>query len=169
MFARHFIDSLDFARKGLELRGEAAIADMPRLQDLLASPEGQVGFVLRGAQGKNGEPLLELALEGNCQLRCQRCLQALPHAISILSLLMPVPESELESSLAAGGDLEEEDEIDRIPADAHLDVLALIEDEVLLGLPLSPRHEFGVCEAAAGNAPAGEQHPFAVLRKLKNQ
>ena len=65
--------------------------------------------------------------------------------------------------------LEEEDEIDRIPADAHLDVLALIEDEVLLGLPLSPRHEFGVCEAAAGNAPAGEQHPFAVLRKLKNQ
>ncbi|HKB60810.1 MAG TPA: YceD family protein [Gallionellaceae bacterium] len=165
MFARHFIDSLDFARKGLELRGEAAIAELPRLQDLLASPEGQVGFVLRGVQGKNGEPLLELALEGNCQLRCQRCLQALPHAISTVSLLIPVPES----SLAAGGDLEEEDGIDRIPADAHLDVLALIEDEILLGLPLSPRHEFGVCEAAAGNAPAGEQHPFAVLRKLKNQ
>ncbi len=166
MFARHFIDSLDFARKGLELRGEAVIAEMPRLQDVLAAPEGQISYVLRGVQGKNGEPLLELALEGSCQLRCQRCLQAMPYAVNTVSVLMPVPASELESSLAEAGELEE-DEVDRIPADAHLDVLALIEDEILLGLPLSPRHEIGVCEAAAEKAPAEEQHPFAVLRGLK--
>jgi uncharacterized protein len=168
MFARHFIDSLDFARKGLELRGELGMAEMPRLQDMLAAPEGKVGYVLRGVQGKNGESLLELALEGNCQLRCQRCLQAMPYAIDTVSFLMPVPESELEGSLAEAGE-PEEDEVDRITADVHLDVLALIEDEILLGLPLSPRHEFGVCEAAVDNAPAGEQHPFAVLRGLKKR
>ncbi len=169
MFARHFIDSLDFARKGLELRGEAAISEMPRLQDLLAAPDGQVRYVLRGVQGKNGEPLLELALEGSCQLRCQRCLQALPYAIKTVSFLMPVPESELEGSLPEAGELGEEDEVDLIPADAHLDVLALIEDEILLGLPLSPRHELGVCEAAVENTPAEERNPFAVLRGLKKQ
>ncbi len=169
MFARHFIDSLDFARKGLELRGEAALAEMPRLQDVLASPEGMVSYGLRGVQGKHGEPLLELTLQGSCQLRCQRCLQALPYAIGTVSLLRPVPESDLEGSLAEGGELEEADEVDYIPADAHLDVQALIEDEILLGLPLSPRHEFGVCEPAAGSAPAEEQNPFAVLRGLRKQ
>lgn len=169
MFARHFIDSLDFARRGLELRGEIALSEMPRLQDMLASPEGVVSYVLRGVQGKHGEPLLELQLQGLCQLRCQRCLQALPYAIGTVSLLMPVPEGGLEAAQAEGGELEEEDEVDRIPADAHLDVQALIEDEILLGLPFSPRHEFGVCEPAVGSAPAEEQNPFAVLRGLKKQ
>lgn len=169
MFARHFIDNLDFARKGLELRGEVAIGEMPRLQDMLASPEGRVGYVLRGVQGRNGEPVLELALEGSCQLRCQRCLQALPYSISTVSLLMPVPEGELESATAEGGEMDEEDEVDRIPANTHMDVQDLIEDEILLGLPVSPRHEFGVCEAASASAPSGEQNPFAVLRGLKSK
>jgi len=173
MFARHFIDSLDFALKSQELRGDAPMSEMPRLQDLLAAPDGQVSYVLRGLTGKDGKPLLELALEGSCQLRCQRCLQGMPYAIKTVSLLMPVPENELQSSLAEGGELEEDDEIDRIPADPHLDVLGLIEDEILLGLPLSPRHDVGVCEAAAGSVAAGvedqKQNPFAVLRGLKDK
>jgi DUF177 domain-containing protein len=169
MFARHFIDSLDFARNGLELRGELAISEMPRLQDTVASPEGRVSYVLRGVQGKNGEPVLKLALEGSCQLRCQRCLQALPYSIKTVSFLMPVPAGELESSMAEGGEMEEEDGVDRIPADARMDVHDLIEDEILLGLPLSPRHEFGVCEAAPGSAPAEERNPFAILRGMKSK
>ncbi len=182
MFARHFIDSLDFARKGMELRGEAPVSEMPRLQDLLFAPEGQVSYVLRGLPAKDGKHLLELVLEGGCQLRCQRCLQSLPYAIKTVSLLMPVPGSELEGLAPEGGELEEDDGIDRIPADAHMDVLSLIEDEILLGLPLSPRHELGACpesgagkKSVAGGAIAeggsGEEagNPFAVLRKLKNK
>jgi uncharacterized protein len=170
MFARQFIDSLDFARKGQELHGDAPLSEMPRLQDLLVVPDGQVSYVLRGLTGKDGKHLLELTLEGSCQLRCQRCLQALPYAIKTVSLLMPVPEIELEGLSTEGGEVEE-DGIDCIPADPRLDVLGLIEDEVLLGLPLSPRHELGVCEAAAGDVSAGAheqiKNPFAVLRGLK--
>jgi uncharacterized protein len=179
MFARHFIDSLDFALKSQELRGDAPVSEMPRLLDLLAvpdgqaAPDGQVSYVLRGLTGKDGKPLLELALEGSCQLRCQRCLQGMPYAIKTVSLLMPVPENELEGLSMEGGELEEEDEIDRIPVNPHLDVLGLIEDEILLGLPLSPRHELGVCEAVAGSVSAKvkdqKQSPFAVLRGLKNK
>ncbi len=175
MFARHFIDSLDFARKGSELRGEAPVSEMPRLQDVLAAPEGKVSYVLRGVPGKNGELLLELALDGSCQLRCQRCLQGLPYVIKTVSLLMPVAESELEGALTEAGELDEEDEVDRIQADAHLDVLSLIEDEILLGLPFSPRHEFGACEAAVESASPVQQggdqkpNPFAVLRGLKKK
>lgn len=170
MFARHFIDSLDFARNGQELRGEAPVQEMPRLQDMLAAPEGQIHYILRGLTGRRGELLLELALEGELQLRCQRCMQAFSHAVKTVSLLMPVPESELQDSLAAGGELEE-DEIDRIPANPHLDLWELVEDEILLDLPLSPRHPPGACPGYEGtgaenSAPAAE-NPFAVLRSLK--
>ncbi len=169
MFARHFIDSLDFARKGQELRDTAPVSEMARLQDVLAAPGGEVAYVLRGLIGKDGKPLLELSLTGNCQLRCQRCLQGMPYAIDTVSLLMPVPESELEGSLPESGELDEEEEVDRIPADAHLDVLGLVEDEILLGLPFSPRHELGACAAAAENTPAERRNPFAALRELKNK
>ncbi len=169
MFARHFIDSLDFALKGQELRDKAPVSEMPRLQDVLAAPDGEVSYVLRGLTGKDGKPLLELSLAGNCQLRCQRCLQGMPYVIDTVSLLMPVPENELESSSPEGGELDEEDGIDRIPADAHLDVLGMVEDEILLGLPFSPKHEFGACAAAAEHVSAEKQNPFAVLRELKNK
>jgi len=165
MFARHFIDSLDFARNGMELHGQVAVAEMPRLQDVLASPEGQVGYVLRGLPSKNGKPMLELKLEGSCQLCCQRCLQGLLYPISTVSHLVPVPESELPES----GELEDEDEMDYVPADAHMDVLNLIEDEILLGLPLAPRHELGVCKAAMESPSNDEKNPFAILRGLKKE
>lgn len=175
MFARHFIDSLDFARRGLELRGEVPVSEMPRLQDMLTAPEGRVGYVLRGLAGRDGKAMLELALEGNCQLRCQRCLRSLPYTIKTVSLLMPVAGSELEGLRSESGELDEEDVVDRIPAEAQMDVLSLIEDEILLGLPSSPRHEFGACEAEVENVSPAEQdgeqkrNPFAVLRGLKEK
>lgn len=170
MFARHFIDSLDFAQKGQELHGEAPVQELPRLQDVLASLAGNIHYSLRGLTGHQGEPLLELALEGELQLRCQRCMQAMPHAVKTVSRLMPVPEGELQGLLAAGGELEE-DETDRIPANPHLDVWELVEDEILLELPLAPRHAPGACPGHEGkgaeNTLQAAESPFAVLRNLK--
>ncbi len=166
MFARHSIDSLEFARNGMELRGEAAIAEMPRLQDMLAAPEGSVRYVLRGLRDKHGKPMLELTLEGSCQLRCQRCLKALAYPISMTAHLLPVPEKELDVSFP-----EEGEEVERIPAQASMNVLDLIEEEILLGLPLAPRHEIGACKAAV--EPESEKlparNPFEVLGKIKNK
>ena len=64
MFARPFIDSLDFARRNGELRGEVPVAELPRLHDMLSSQEGIISYVLRGMQGKDGSPQLELLLDG---------------------------------------------------------------------------------------------------------
>jgi uncharacterized protein len=163
MFARHFIDSLDFARNGMELRGEVAMAEMPRLQDMLAEPEGQVSYVLRGRRDKNGKPVLELTLEGSCQLRCQRCLQSLAYPINMTSRLLPVPEGELDDSSP------EEDGMDRIPAQASMNVLDLVEEEILLGLPLAPKHEFGACDAATESSPIPSRKPFEVLGRIKSK
>jgi DUF177 domain-containing protein len=163
MFARHFIDVLGFARNGEELRGEIPVSEMPRLQDLLVSAEGSVSYVLRGWQNRDGKSLLELALQGELQLRCQRCLQGMPYLINTKSQLMPVPENEL-------GDLVSEEEgIDLIPVQDHMNILEMIEEEILLGLPLAPRHESGKCNPATGLPDQVKENPFAVLGRIKEK
>jgi uncharacterized protein len=163
MFAQHFIDSLDFARKGREMQGEVQLAEMPRLQDKLAVSEGKISFVVRGMQDKNGLPMLELTLNGLCQLRCQRCLGELAYPVQLHSCLR----------LAQAGELDEfsvdEDEQESITADPRLDVLALLEEEILLSLPFAPAHPVGACQPLMKGSDRSERSPFAVLAGLKGK
>lgn len=166
MFARQFIDSLDFARNGRELQGKVAVTELPRLQDMLASPAGEIGYVVRGKQVRGGKPMLEVELDGMCQLRCQRCLQSLAYPVQLLSQLILVPEGGPDEAA------DDADEIDSIPADTRLDVLSLIEDELLLSLPFAPKHPEGSCRPAAEGYETDDRtvkNPFAVLAELKNK
>ena len=158
MFARPFIDSLDFAHRGEELRGEMPLAELPRLQDILAAPEGKVSFVLQGSYAQDGKPRLELSLESLCVLRCQRCLDGLSYPVRLVSKLKLVSDED-ESDI-------DDDEMDSIPVDKHLDVLSLIEEEMLLSLPIAPMHAVGECQIAAKGL-ARSENPFAVLAGLK--
>jgi uncharacterized protein len=63
-------------------------------------------------------------------------------------------------------EVEDDDEVDAIEAEPRLDVLALIEEELLLGLPFAPRHPDGEC-APATNGLQQKASPFAVLAGLK--
>lgn len=158
MFARPLIDSLDFARRNGEIRGEVPVAELQRLDDLLASKDGVISYVLKGMQGKDGSPQLELSLEGACLLRCQRCLNGLHYPVHLVSKLK-LAQGEAESDV-------EDDEFDHIPAEKELDVLSLLEDELLLSLPIAPKHQEGECQIAAeGLAP--RENPFMVLAGLK--
>lgn len=163
MFARHIIDSLEFARNGKELRGEIAVAGMPRLQDMLASPEGKISYLVRGHQDKSGKPMLELAMDGSCQLICQRCLSGFDYPVHLASHLLLEQEGETS-------ELSHDDEgPDSILADKHLDVEALLEEELLLSLPFAPKHPPGVCEAVVKGAEQPGNAAFAALAKLKGK
>lgn len=162
MYARPFIDSLDFARNGKEISGEVPVAEMPRLLDMLETPQGNLSYTVRGGLDKQGNPFLDVGMAGSCQLRCQRCLDAMEHAVQIDTRLLLRDQAELDALD------DEEEEFDSILADAQLDVLNLLEEEILLSLPIAPRHEQGACQAADGEAAHKEEkNPFAVLAKLK--
>ena len=162
MFARPFIDSVDFALNGQEISGEVPVAEIPRLLDALENPQGILSYMVRGGMDSRGDPLLEVRIEGQCQLRCQRCLHAMDYVIGIETRLLLRDQE----SLDALGD-EEDEECDSILADKHLDVLNLLEDEILLSLPIAPKHEAGACRMAYGESGRKEEHPFAALAKLK--
>jgi uncharacterized protein len=160
MFTRPYIDSLDFARRGGELSGDVPVAELPRMTDLLADSEGKISYVVRGLTGKDGNPQLELILDGQCNLRCQRCLNALSYPVKLVSKLRLVTEGDVEST-----DIED-DEMDSIPAEKHLDILALLEEELLLSLPIAPKHDLGECQIAVEGLNRSN-NPFAVLAGLK--
>ena len=155
-------DAFVFAREGRVLEGALPVSALERLHDLLTEVEGEVTFRLQGSQGGRGEYLLHLEVSGVIPLACQRCLNAVPHDLDVDSLLELVPE---------GADLSqdelEDDTRDFLPVARELDVVELVEDEILLALPVAPRHE--KC-GLPGAADAGERvHPFATLVGLKGK
>ncbi|MEO6422045.1 MAG: YceD family protein [Candidatus Nitrotoga sp.] len=172
MLERQFIDSLDFANNSRALRGEIAMSEMPRLQDKLIVLDAnfehgrkeELSYTLRGFRDRDGRPMLEMKLDGLCQLRCQRCLQGLTYPMKLASQLLLVDNWDDYSV--------EEDEIDSILVDNHLDVLALFEEEILLNLPFAPRHPVGVCRPVKEGYTEEEsdridKNPFAVLSEFK--
>jgi uncharacterized protein len=158
MFARPFIDSVDFARNGNEIRGEVAVSELPRLADLLAKSGGSMTYVVSGFREGDSD-VLGISLQGSCTLSCQRCMGELEYPVDMTSRLLLLPADRLD-------EVEDDDEVDAIEAGPRLDVLALIEEELLLGLPFAPRHPDGEC-APATNGLQQKASPFAVLAGLK--
>ena len=119
---------------------------------------------MHGGKNAEGRPTLNLKVAGTLELLCQRCLSSLSFTLDIDSTLLLVapgdswPDDELE-----------DDGSDAIEASRELAVLSLIEDEVLLALPVAPRHE-DCRPPVTGGAVATEHRPapFAALAKLKD-
>lgn len=158
MFARPFIDSVDFARNGKEIRGEIPMSALSRLCDMLAKSDGLLTYIVRGYR-ENDSNMLEVSLQGTCVLICQRCLGELNYSANLLSRLRLLPADRLDEAT-------EDDDTDAIEAEAKLDVLALIEDELLLALPFAPRHPEGECVPAVSDLKQ-KVSPFAALAGLK--
>ena len=153
------INSLEFAREGRELAGELPLKALPRVVPGLLSSEGLLSYRLTGELGARGEPLLRLELTGTVPVQCQRCLERLDSPLDVDALY------ELRSDVEAltQDDLED-DSRDFLPLERAMDVLALIEDEVILALPVAPRH--GDCSPPVMRRGDEVVTPFSVLANL---
>ncbi len=135
-FAQAIVDSLTFAHEAGWLSGEVAIAVLGRVADSLVNGTGALNCTLQGEVDQDGKCFLLLVATGTLMLRCQRCLESMAYAVRIDKRLLLVapgdtwPDDELEN-----------DEFDAIEASKTLALLPLIEEEVLLALPIAPRHE----------------------------
>ena len=160
------IDNLAFARRRGVLQATVAVADLAGLRESLLSSEGVLHYSLAGNVGAKGEPLLECVIEGGLVLQCQRCLQALQYPLHIVSRLRLVQEGTEFDVLD-----DEEEGTDSIPVNVAMDVVALIEEEVLLDLPIAPVHPSGACVAGDGTVTPDEEKPspFGALAALKGK
>lgn len=84
---------------------------------------------------------LQLTIRGEVALTCQRCLGGMQHSVQLeRTLYLARNETELER-------LEALPDSDAILVGETLDLVGLVEDEVLLSLPLAPMHAEGECPA----------------------
>ena len=162
MSQRIVIDSLAFAREGGLLQGELPVASLTRVLDLLVDSTGCLGYRVQGQMSPRNRPQLMLQLDGVLSVCCQRCLEGIDYPVRVNSLLELVKDEEELTQEEI-----EDDSRDFLPAQAEVDVLALIEDEIILGLPSVPRHECcALPERAREMQPAS---PFSVLGSLKGK
>lgn len=174
----HKLDLRRFARDGARLEGEwpqdrftrLAASLMPPLVD---GPAPAVGWSAQGlqrtVQGGESEVWLHLQVETIARLECQRCLQPINELLKL----------DRQLRFVAGEDeaarLDEDSEDDVLALVPRLDLFELIEDELILALPLVPRHD--TCPqplaAAPGVVPLAvaeeRPHPFAALAALRGK
>jgi uncharacterized protein len=153
------IDGLEFARAGSKLRGAWPVAEFQRLRDVLRAEIGTLHFELHGVPEAQGRPALRLQVQGALQLTCQRCLGALEFRLQIdAALRLAESQAEIDAEpLEAEGP-------ESIVAGREMQVRLLVEDEVLLAIPIAPRHD--ACAGGAARVAGEGQRPFAGLRGL---
>lgn len=166
------VDAL--ARSGARVHGQDLLANYPRLmqETLGRGAANPLHWSARGSleQGASVEQVwLHVGVDVALPLTCQRCLLPTEVAVSIQRSLRFVATQEE----AQEQDAQAQEDVLALSADFSL--LELIEDEVLLDLPLIPRHE--VCPVALkltavdpGFELASRQRkaPFAILGQLKS-
>jgi uncharacterized protein len=165
--ARHMpgeimIDSLKFAQRGEHLAGRVSVASLTRLESALFSAEGELEYAIDGVLQPDGKPALQGIIRGALQLICQRCLGPFPFCLNLVHrYALVATEQELPDLASEAGD------IDALVALPKFDVLALLEDEVILSLPLAPHHDYA-CAAQAGIGAGGRRAgAFDTLATIK--
>lgn len=136
--------------------GAASAADTP--------VDWAADFELRPLAG--GPPERWLGLQATVQVRrvCQRCLQPVTLALEVNRRLRFVDDE----ATAAALDADSEDDV--LVASRQFDLQALVEDELLLAMPLVPMHEAcpdPLAASVADERPEPQAHPFAALAALK--
>ena len=173
--ARH-LNVAAFTQAKAAISGEELLQNYERLAQELQAPapdltlKWQATGESRTAVDGSVRPAIHLQVQANVPLTCQRCMEAVHTPIDVDRHFIFVPDE----ATAAAMDDDSEDDVLEMSADFNL--LGLIEDEVLMALPLVPRHDVcptGVIQSAQTDDfnDVGEEkpNPFAALAALKNQ
>ena len=150
--------------KPLVLEGTFAPGQLERLAESLAGRDGELRYRITAVLDRQRRKRVSCIIEGFVFLTCQMSLEAFRHEVSIDDRLVLV-DSEAELPPIE----EESDAEDYLVADEPLDIRDLVEDAVLLSLPMVPRKP-GLGEAQGGGESAPrEPSPFAALAGLKRK
>jgi len=162
MSTAHLIHPDRITPAGTLFEGTVKPGDLPRLLPELANPEGELHYRVTARLDDNQRQVVSCIIDGFVFLTCQRTMEVFRYAVEVQDRLVLVG-SESELPPIEG----ENDEEDFVVATDPLDPLGLVEDAVLLALPMVPRKP-GTGPAAEGNeAGSGTPSPFAALASLK--
>jgi uncharacterized protein len=158
------IEPLKLVEQRATLSGDIDLKQLVRLNELATASEGVARVELVFGKDNEGIPVLTGKLEAGVVMQCQRCLEPVPVIV----------DSELKFGIVKN---------DRAAVllpryydpllleDFELDLWDLVEEELILNLPIVASHSNGLCSIDAQyrtNPDAEKTSPFAALEKLKD-
>ena len=158
--------------------------DLPRLTAALMGyrePPHWRLFAEPSNEGKGGGRLWWLEVDAELDCACSRCLGPMPVSLHLrrgFEFCRSAKEADqkTEDWLADQADGVDHPDVDFLAPEDQMTVLLLVEDELLLALPMTPKHEDcrapgavalrqGAAAETAGDK-LGTERPFAGLRDL---
>ncbi|WP_147651849.1 YceD family protein [Vulcaniibacterium gelatinicum] len=152
------------ARRGFE--GVLPLAAMTRLRGSLVDAEGSVRVRIEFGRDALQVAYVELRIEAELPLECQRSLQRFLHPVALVQRLGLIRDEAEEAALPPGY------EALLVPEDGMLQPAELVEDELILVVPVvpvAPGTEAVERDWPAGVAEQAAASPFAALAALKKQ
>jgi uncharacterized protein len=126
-------DLESLANRGVTLGGQLDIAGLTRLRGLLHSNSGSVRATLRFRQRGDGWLASEVGLEAEVELVCQRCLEPFRHELTETVNVVVADGDSLPATVPDGFEPFELEE-------GRLQPVQLLEDELIVAIPLVPKH-----------------------------
>jgi uncharacterized protein len=168
----HSLDIKAFAKAQMHLEGDTPMTEFERLaEDCVGEVAGHVVWSAQGAiePDQSGKDSIWLHLEAKTSvpLTCQRCL----HPVQVELLIEQDFRFVADEATAVAED--DESEEDLLVLEDNFDLIELIEDELLMSLPLVPMHPQCLSERAPTSKDEetilaeAKPNPFAVLASLK--
>ena len=162
------IDARRLADTGRHLQGEISLDSLPRLYQLVHAQENCLfPLSLEFSRQQGGRRIIRGHISGRVFMDCQRCLEPVEIKLDC-DISLGIVADEEEAELLP-------DELDPLIAGEESQLYELLEDELLLALPIVPTHEqcdspllVDTGQQAKLELPERE-NPFAVLAGLKKE
>ena len=158
------------ARRGVE--GRLPLSALTRLEGSLLDTEGDVSFALDFDRDSLQVPYVELRIDAKLPLVCQRSMERFLLPVQIVQRLGLIRDEAEEAALPPGY------EPLLVPDDGQLRTTDLVEDELILAVPVVPVKPGSEAVEHDWPAPQSEQdhfaqdekvNPFAALSALKSK
>ncbi|HJP51866.1 MAG: YceD family protein [Pseudomonadales bacterium] len=162
------VDHRKLAVENSKLEGSMPLATFGRLVEGLESDAADVRISLEFRKARKQKVKIVGTCEADVLMVCQNCLSSLE-----FHLRAEIRQWIVESEVALTKLPEDEDGI--VCLDEKIRLVDIVEDELILSLPMVARHDEGACELVAhhqnDDSPAepATHKPFAGLAELKDK
>lgn len=135
-----YVNPFELAENEAELSGVLSLTELQRVTEIICKQSPvEIKVMLKFSKSLEGLSIITGNIKTRLLLNCQRCIQPVNYDLDIDVQLSPVRSEKAIKDLP-----ERYDPI--IVTDETLQIIDLVEEELLLALPMAPSHEF-----SAGN------------------
>ncbi|WP_058913976.1 23S rRNA accumulation protein YceD [Entomohabitans teleogrylli] len=164
------LDPVRTAQKRLDYEGIYTPEQVERVAESVVSVDSDVECAMSFAVDSQRLAVIRGDARVSVTLTCQRCGQPLSHQVYTQYCFSPVRSDDQAEALPEAYEPIEVNEF------GEIDLLAMVEDEIIISLPVVPVHDSEHCEVSEADMVFGElpdeaqkPNPFAVLASLKRK